>query len=150
MQFLDKIIERTLELAEDAGKNDEVPVGAVIFDDEGNILAESENKTRREHSVSFHAELAVIAKMGKIKGSENLSEYNLATSLEPCAMCAQAIAWSKIKKVVIACDDEKSGGVLHNAKVFEHSHHKPEIIYLDKYKEESSKLLKSFFKSKRK
>lgn len=150
MQFLDKIIERTLELAEDAGRNDEVPVGAVIFDDEGNILAESENKTRREHSVSFHAELAVIAQMGKIKGSENLSEYNLATSLEPCAMCAQAIAWSKIKKVVIACDDEKSGGVLHNAKVFEHSHHKPEVIYLDKYKEKSSKLLKSFFKSKRK
>jgi tRNA(Arg) A34 adenosine deaminase TadA len=150
MTDLNKIIQRTLELAKSAGANDEVPVGAVIFDDEGNIVAESENKTRREHSVSFHAELAVIAQMGSKKGSENLSEYHLATSLEPCAMCAQAIAWAKLKSVVIACDDEKSGGVLHNAKVFEHSHHKPEVIYLSEYKDQSASLLKEFFKAKRK
>jgi tRNA(Arg) A34 adenosine deaminase TadA len=147
---LDKIIQRTLQLAESAGENDEGPVGAVIYDDDGNIVAESENKTRREHSVSFHAELAVIAQMGFKKGSENLSEYHLATSLEPCAMCAQAIAWAKLKTIVIACDDEKSGGVLHNAKVFEHSHHKPEVIYLESYKEQSANLLKQFFKKKRK
>ena len=147
---IDSILLKTLELAESAGKNDEVPVGTVIFDDEGNIIAQSENSTRRKHSVAHHAELDCISKAGLIKGSENLSEYNLATSLEPCAMCAQAIAWSKIKSVYIVCDDEKSGGVLHNAKVFEHSHHKPDVQYIDKYKQKSAALLKSFFKSKRK
>lgn len=146
---INKVIHRCLELAENAAKNDEVPVGAVIFDDEFNIIAESENRTRREYSVSHHAELDVIAKAGKIKGSENLSEYHIATSLEPCAMCAQAITWAKLKSVIMACDDPKSGGVLHNAKIFEHSHHKPQITYLEQYKEQSANLMKAFFKAKR-
>jgi tRNA(Arg) A34 adenosine deaminase TadA len=147
---INTIIHRCLELAENAAKNDEVPVGAIIFDDEFNIIAESENRTRRETSVANHAELDVIAKAGKIKGSENLSEYHIATSLEPCAMCAQAIAWAKLKSVTFACDDVKSGGVLHNAKIFEHSHHKPQVIYLEEYKEQVAKQLKEFFKAKRK
>lgn len=146
---INTIIHRCIELAEIAGKNDEVPVGAVIFDDQFNIIAESENRTRREHSVANHAELDVIAKAGKIKGSENLSEYHIATSLEPCAMCAQAIAWAKLKSVSFGCDDVKSGGVLHNAKIFDHSHHKPQINYLEEYKSQVANQLKSFFKLKR-
>jgi len=149
MKTIEQIIEKTLELAKQPGEHDEVPVGAIIFDDEGNIIAKSENRTRREHSVAHHAELDCISQVGKLKGSENLSEYHLATSLEPCAMCAQAIAWSKLRTVVIACDDPKSGGVIHNAKIFNHSHHKPEVIYLEQFKEKSATLLQEFFKTKR-
>ena len=146
---IDYIIKRTLELAILSAQKDDVPVGAIIFDDEGNIITESQNKTRRYNSVTKHAELCCIEQAGKILGSENLSGLNIAISLEPCAMCAQAIAWSKLKRVYIACKDEKSGGVFHNAKVFEHSHHKPEVIFLEKYSEQSAQLLKAFFKSKR-
>jgi len=146
---IDDIMKRTLELARISFQEDEVPVGSVIFNDDGEIIAESENKTRREKSVSKHSELAAIEKAGKIIGSENLSKLNIATSLEPCAMCAQAIAWSKLKSVYIACKDEKSGGVYHNTKVFKHSHHKPEVVYLEKYQKESQELLRSFFKGKR-
>jgi tRNA(adenine34) deaminase len=147
---LHKIIELTLDLAKESAKNDEIPVGAVIFDDDFNIIAQSQNYTRRKCSVAAHAELDVIAQAGKINGSENLSKYHIATSLEPCAMCAQAIAWAKLKSITFACDDEKSGGVLHNCKIFEHSHHKPIINYLSEYKEQSASLLKEFFKAKRK
>lgn len=144
-----KLTQLAVKLAQQASEKDEVPVGAIIFDDNGNIIAESENRTRRECSVSHHAELDVINKAGKIKGSENLSEYNLITTLEPCAMCAQAIAWAKIKKVYILAKDEKSGGVYYNAKIFEHSHHKPEIILINGYQEQIAKMMKNFFISKR-
>ncbi|MCP4355709.1 MAG: nucleoside deaminase [Proteobacteria bacterium] len=149
MMNIDSIMKRTLELAKIAFQEDEVPVGAVIFDDEGRIIAESENKTRRGKSVTKHAELCVIEKVGQIAGSENLSKLNIATSLEPCTMCAQAIAWSKLKAVFIACKDEKSGGVYYNAEVFKHSHNKPEVVYLEEYEKESAELMRSFFRGKR-
>lgn len=144
------MMEKAFGLAQKAAALDEVPVGAVVYDSDGTIWGEGYNLTITNADPSAHAEIIAMRQAGKKAGTPNLSGLYLATTLEPCAMCAQAMAWARIKTVYYGALDPKSGGVLHGAKVFEHPtcHHKP-AVEAGSLADESKALLQTFFKGKR-
>ena len=134
-----------LSEARAAAARGEVPVGAVIVQD-GRILARAGNRTRELGDPSAHAEmLAIRTACAQIK-SERLTACDLYVTLEPCAMCAGAIAHARIARLYFGASDPKSGGVLNGAKVFSHpqAHHVPEI-YDGIAEAEASALLVDFF-----
>lgn len=107
----------------------EVPVGAVVVCD-GKVLARAHNRVERDADPTAHAEILAIRAAAKAMGSPRLPDCDLYVSLEPCAMCAQAISLARIRRLVFAAYDPKGGGVEHGARVFARStcHHRPEII----------------------
>lgn len=108
----------------------EVPVGAVIVDKRGKVVASAGNRTRRDLDPTAHAEILAIRKAAKIISNDRLVGCTIYVTLEPCAMCAGALAHARVAKVIYGAPDPKSGGVEHGAKVFLHSqsHHRPEVI----------------------
>lgn len=145
-----QMMEKAFALAQKAAAADEVPVGAVVYDDDGQVWGEGYNLTLTNADPSAHAEIIAMRAAGQKAGTPNLSGLYLATTLEPCAMCAQAMAWARIKTVYYGATDPKSGGVLHGAKVFDHPtcHHKP-LVEGGQLADESKALLQDFFKGKR-
>ena len=140
-----------IELARAAYNNDEVPVGAVIVQKRNNeVISAFSNQMRKQRSSIAHAEMLAIQKANKIMDNERLIGCEMFVSLEPCPMCAYAISISRLDVLHFAAEDPKGGGVIHGPKIFESSscHHKPEVKY-GLMADESSKLLRSFFKSKR-
>ena len=140
-----------IELARAAYDNDEVPVGAVIVQKQNNeVISAFSNQMRKQRSSIAHAEMLAIQKANKIIDNERLIGCEMFVSLEPCPMCAYAISISRLDVLHFAAEDPKGGGVIHGPKIFESSscHHKPEVKY-GLMADESSKLLRSFFKSKR-
>ena len=129
-----------------AAARGEVPVGAVLIAPGGEVLARDGNRTRELSDVTAHAEMLVI----RAAGRERLGGCDLYVTLEPCAMCAAAIAAARVARLYFGASDPKSGGVLHGAKVFTHpqSHHVPEV-YDGIAAEESSQLLREFFAARR-
>ena len=115
------------KLAATAG---EVPVGAVIVDARGKVLASSGNRTRRDCDPTAHAEILVIRQAAAALGQDRLVGCTLYVTLEPCAMCAGALVHSRVARVIYGAPDPKSGGTDHGARVFTHpqSHHRPEVI----------------------
>jgi tRNA(adenine34) deaminase len=132
--------------AEAAG---EVPIGAVIVKD-GVIIAAAHNAPRRQHDPTAHAEILAIRAAAKALGNERLEGCELWVTLEPCAMCAGAIAHARIAKLYYAASDPKGGAVEHGARVFEQDQclHKPEV-YSGMGEAKAAALLKSFFAAKR-
>lgn len=146
-----KYMNLALEEAKKAFKNNEVPIGAIIINEEtGEIISTAHNLCETDNNPTKHAELIAIERATKHINNKNLSEYSIYVTLEPCPMCAQAISFARLNKLVYAADDEKSGGVENGAKIFEQSscHHKPEIIS-GIMKNESQELLTEFFKNLR-
>ncbi|WP_324754372.1 nucleoside deaminase [Roseovarius sp. Pro17] len=143
-------MDAALAEARAAAARGEVPVGAVMLDSAGNIVARGSNRTRELSDPTAHAEILAIRAACAAAGSERLMGHTLYVTLEPCAMCAAAIAAARLKAVYFGAIDPKSGGVLHGARVFSHpqAHHKPEV-YDGIAAEESEALLKAFFASKR-
>ena len=145
-------MQRALAQAQLAAQEDEVPIGAVVVDPEsGEIIAEAHNLSEHSSDATAHAEI-VAMKLACEKLKQNrLRGLDLYVSLEPCTMCAAAISFMRIAHLYFAASDEKGGAVLHGVKFFEAStcHHKP-IIESGILQEESSLLLKAFFKNKRK
>ncbi len=140
-----------LKEAEKAFLKDEVPVGAVLVDNAtGKVIAKAHNKTEHGFDPTAHAEINLIKKASKKLSSKRLWNTTLYVSLEPCTMCAAAISFARIEKLVIAASDEKGGAILNGVKFFESKtcHFKPEVIS-GVLAEESSALLKNFFKNKR-
>lgn len=139
-----------LEQAEQAASRGEVPVGAVLVSPSGEVLVSDGNRTRDDNDPTAHAEINVIRQACAMLGQERLSGCDLYVTLEPCAMCAMAIAHARIARVYYGASDPKSGGVECGARVFEHaqSHHKPEI-YAGIAAEEAEALLKTFFENLR-
>ena len=140
-----------LELARTAYSNDEVPVGAVIvLRRNSEVLAAFSNQMRELKSSIAHAEMLAIQKATNVLQNERLVGCDMYVSLEPCPMCAHAISTARLDRLFFSADDSKSGGVNHGPKIFESNscHHKSEI-HTGLLKEESSKLLKKFFQSKR-
>ncbi len=139
-------------LAEYAYKNDEVPVGAVIINDESyELIASSYNQMKSNRSSIDHAEiLALKIAMNKLN-NERLNGHSMITTLEPCPMCAQAISYARLTNIIFSAEDSKSGGVLNGPKIYESSscHHKPKIIKIND-SDKSKILLQKFFKNKRK
>ena len=143
-------MDKALEEARDATARGEVPVGAVLVAPGGEVVARAGNRTRELHDPSAHAEMLAIRAACAAAGSERLPGHVLYVTLEPCAMCAAAIAAARIARVVYGARDPKSGGVHHGARVFSHpqAHHVPEVI--DGIGEEAAAaLLQEFFASRR-
>ncbi|MGR3322041.1 MAG: nucleoside deaminase [Pseudooceanicola sp.] len=139
-------MDTALEEARAAAARGEVPVGAVLVDPSGRVVARDGNRTRERSDPSAHAEMLVIRAACAEGGTERLPGHVLYVTLEPCAMCAAAIAAARIARLVYGAADPKSGGVAHGARVFTHpqAHHAPEVV--DGIgATESALLLKQFF-----
>lgn len=139
---------RALELARAAAKAGEVPVGAVLTGPDGTLLAEAHNLTRTLPDPTAHAEMLVLREAARLLGSERLIGCTLTVTLEPCPMCAAAIAEARIARLVYAASDPKGGGVEHGPRLFTHTRHVPEVI-AGIAETEAAVLLKAFFAAKR-
>jgi tRNA(adenine34) deaminase len=143
----------TLALAEAvrAGARGEVPVGAVLVDSaSGQVLAVSGNRVEELHDPTAHAELLVLRAAAADGASARLPLADLYVTLEPCPMCAQAIAFARLRRVYYGAYDPKGGGVDHGPHIFEQPtcHHRPEI-YGGIRESEAGDLLKEFFRARR-
>ncbi|MGD1883636.1 MAG: nucleoside deaminase [Paracoccaceae bacterium] len=139
-----------LEEARAAGQRGEVPVGAVIIGPDGALVAKAGNRTRELNDPSAHAEMLAIRAACAAAGSGRLPGHDLYVTLEPCAMCAGAIAAARVARLYYGADDPKSGGVAHGARIFTHpqAHHAPEI-YDGIGASEAQALLQAFFRDLR-
>ena len=143
-------MQSALDEARQAAARGEVPVGAVLVDARGQVVARAGNRTRELHDPTAHAEILVIRAACAAAQSERLPGYSLYVTLEPCAMCASAIASARIARLYYGADDPKSGGVAQGARVFAHPqcHHVPEV-YDGIGAREAEALLKAFFAARR-
>jgi tRNA(adenine34) deaminase len=135
-----------LEEARAAGERGEVPIGAVIAI--GNrIVARAGNRTRERNDPTAHAEILAIREACRLLSSERIGEADLYVTLEPCAMCAAAIAFARIRRLYFAAPDEKGGAVVSGPRFFSSPtcHHAPEV-YPGLAETEAATLLKDFFK----
>ena len=121
---------RALDEARAAATRGEVPVGATIASAEGVLIAAAGNRSRELTDPTAHAEILAIRAAAAALGNERLTGCVLFVTLEPCAMCAAAIAHARIARLVYGAADPKSGGVDHGARVFSHpqAHHVPEVV----------------------
>lgn len=138
-----------LEQARLGAEAGEVPVGAVIVHD-GAILAAAHNTPRASHDPTAHAEILAIRAAAAALGEERLGDCELWVTLEPCAMCAGAIAHARIGKLYYGAPDPKGGAVEHGARIFAQPGclHRPEI-YPGIAEDESASLLRGFFTARR-
>lgn len=148
-------MDEALREAAKAAEAGEVPVGAVIVDgDTGRVLAQAHNRVETDRDPTAHAELLAIraaaAALGENARGKALTGCDLYVTLEPCPMCAQAIAFARLRRVYWGAADPKGGGVEHGPRIFEQSscHHKPEL-YSGIGERRSGALLKTFFKALR-
>ncbi len=141
---------RALAAAEAAAARGEVPVGAVVVDEAGNVLAESGNRVEADNDPSAHAELLAIRAAAAARSEPRLPDCDLYVTLEPCAMCAQAIAFARIRRLYFGAYDPKGGGVEHGARIFEQPtcHWRPEV-YGGIRERDAAALLKAFFAARR-
>lgn len=139
-----------LEEAEAAKKRNEVPVGAVIVDSSGRVLARAGNRVLELKDPTAHAELLAIREAAQLLSSERLIGCDLYVTLEPCAMCAQAIAFARLRRLYYGADDPKGGAVTHGVRLFSQPtcHHRPEI-YGGIGERAAAQVLKDFFRTKR-
>lgn len=142
-------MKRALALAKEAAAAGEVPIGAVVVKD-GVIVGEGRNAPRADHDPTAHAEILAIRAAAKALGDERLTGCDLFVTLEPCAMCAGAIAHGRIARVTYAASDPKGGAVIHGARVFDHPQclHKPEVVG-GIGEVEAADLLRAFFQERR-
>ncbi|WP_142636724.1 nucleoside deaminase [Ruegeria faecimaris] len=138
-----------LEQAREAGERGEVPVGAAIVLGD-RVVAVAGNQTRELNDPTAHAEILALRAACVATGSERLIDHDIYVTLEPCAMCAAALAAARVRRIYYGASDPKSGGVAHGARVFSHpqSHHKPEVFDGIAAKD-CEALLREFFTKKR-
>ena len=143
-------MDMALAEATAAAARDEVPVGAVVLDAAGVVLARSGNEVEARHDASAHAELLALRAAAAMRGNTRLPDCELVVTLEPCPMCAQAISLFRIRRLIFGAYDPKGGGVEHGARVFDAAscHHRPEVIGGVR-ESESAALLQSFFAARR-
>ena len=144
------IMKQVLNLARRAGAAGDVPIGAVIARD-GKIVARGENLVQRKQNPTLHAEIVAINRACKKLGTKFLDDCDIYVSLEPCAMCATAISFARIRNIYFAATDDKGGGITANARVFDTDKHlwHPNIIQMPEYTDASAELLREFFKKQR-
>ena len=142
-------MKRALALAREAADAGEVPIGAVVVKD-GVVIGEGRNAPRADHDPTAHAEIVAIRAAAKALGDQRLTGCELFVTLEPCAMCAGAIAHARLSRVTYAAPDPKGGGVAHGARVFDHPQclHRPEVVS-GIGENEAAELLRTFFRERR-
>ena len=145
-----KYMEKALQLANKAKKINEIPVGSVVVDSKGEIIAYSYNTNARDKDPTAHAEINAIREACILLNSERLNGCDIYVTLEPCIMCAAAISRAKIKRLYYGADDLIYGSVNGNINFFQskNCNHVPEI-YDNISKIECESLINNFFKGKR-
>ena len=144
-------MQAAMEEARAASARDEVPIGAVLVDRAtGDIVARNGNRTRELADPTAHAEILVIRDICRQEGAQRIPGYDLFVTLEPCAMCAAAIAFARIPRLVFAAPDPKGGGVIHGGQFFDQPtcHHKITVEH-GMLADEAGTILKEFFAAKR-
>jgi tRNA(Arg) A34 adenosine deaminase TadA len=142
---------QALAEARAAADRGEVPVGAVVVDGAtGAVLASAGNRTEELNDPTAHAEVLALRIAAAQAQSPRLPDCDLYVTLEPCAMCAAAIGFARIRRLYFGAEDAKGGGVIHGARVFAQAtcHHRPEIMG-GIGETEAAMLLKRFFKERR-
>jgi len=147
----ESFMRQALDLARAAAEAGEAPIGCMIVDAEGQVIATGANAPISAHDPTAHAEILALRQAGAQLGNYRLKpDLTLYVTLEPCAMCASAISHARIARVVYGASDPKSGGVEQGAKVWDHSqtHWKPKVT-AGVEAEAAATLLKDFFKARR-
>lgn len=147
----DALMARALEQARAAAARGEVPVGALVVHTEtGKILSEAGNSSIATHDPSAHAEMMALRAACAREANYRLDRCDLYVTLEPCAMCAAAISFARIARLVFGAEDEKGGAVIHGPRFFEQAicHHRPHVLG-GVMAEPASQLLKDFFAIRR-
>ena len=141
---------RALAEAQAAARRGEVPVGAVVAGPDGVVLAIAGNRTRELNDPTAHAELLAIRAASRALGSERLAGCDLYVTLEPCAMCAAAISFARLRRLYFGAADPKGGAVEHGPRFFAQAtcHHAPEV-YGGIAEREAAALLRDFFAARR-
>ena len=144
-------IALALEEAKSAAQRGEVPVGAVLLAANGSLLARDGNRILELKDPTAHAEMLVMRAGAKALNNERLIGATLYVSLEPCAMCAGAMAMARIGRLVFAACDPKGGAVLHGPRFFEQPtcHHRPAVTQTEPHALEAGEILKDFFRARR-
>lgn len=142
-------MDRALQAARQAAAAGEVPVGCVIVRN-GEVLAKTSNRTLTDRDPTGHAEMLAIRKAAAKMGSERLTDCDLYVTLEPCAMCAAAISFARIRRLYYGASDPKGGAVDNGVRFFSSPtcHHRPDI-YGGVSESEAAQLLRDFFKARR-
>jgi tRNA(adenine34) deaminase len=142
-------MDMALGEARAAGARDEVPVGCVIVRD-GAVVAQAGNRTLADRDPTAHAEIIAIRQAAALLGSERLDACDLYVTLEPCAMCAGAVAFARIRRLYYGAADPKGGAVDNGVRFFASPtcHHRPEV-YGGLAEAEAGALLKEFFRERR-
>jgi tRNA(adenine34) deaminase len=142
-------MDMALAEAHAAGERGEVPVGCVVVHD-GAVIARAGNRTLTDRDPTAHAELVAIREAARVLGSERLEGCDLYVTLEPCAMCAGALAFARVRRLYYGASDPKGGAVDNGVKFFASPscHHRPEV-YGGLAEAEASALLKRFFTERR-
>jgi tRNA(adenine34) deaminase len=142
-------MDMALEEARAAGARGEVPVGCVIVRD-GAVVARAGNRTLADRDPTAHAEIIAIRRAATSLGSERLDGCDLYVTLEPCAMCAGAVAFARVRRLYYGAADPKGGAVDNGVKFFASPtcHHRPEV-YGGLAEAEAGALLKEFFRERR-
>ena len=143
-------MQQAISLAKEAATKGDVPIGALVVDDSGNVIGQGANLREQDNDPTAHAEIVAIRNAAKKIGNYRLDDLTMVVTLEPCGMCAGAIAQSRIKRLIFGAFDEKAGAVgsiwdlLRDTRAI----YNPEVIggILDA---ESSLILRNFFKNYR-
>lgn len=142
-------MRRALDLAREAAEDGEVPVGAVVTKG-GEIIAEARNAMRGSLDPTAHAEIVALRSAAEKLGQSRLDGCTIWVTLEPCAMCAGAMALARVEALRFGADDPKGGGVVHGARIFGQPtcHHRPDVLG-GIGEAESAELLQAFFEKRR-
>ncbi|WP_291298352.1 nucleoside deaminase [Elioraea sp.] len=143
-------MQRALAEARAAASRGEVPVGAVVLGPDGRVLAAAGNRVEELSDPTAHAEILALRAAATLRGEPRLPDCDLVVTLEPCPMCAAAIALFRVRRLVFGAYDPKGGGVEHGPRVFSHPtcHHRPEIVG-GVAEGEAAALLRDFFAARR-
>lgn len=140
----EKFMRMALDEARKALARDEVPIGAVVVN-RGRVIARGHNLTETLTDVTAHAEMQAITAAANYLGGKYLTDCTLYVTVEPCLMCAGALAWSQVSRIVYGAADEKRGYHTHSLSPF----HKKTIVTSGVLADECAQLMTDFFKSKR-
>ncbi|HET9640505.1 MAG TPA: nucleoside deaminase [Allosphingosinicella sp.] len=142
-------MRRALDEARAAAADGEVPVGAVVTRS-GEMIASGRNRMRLDNDPTAHAEMVAMRAAAAALGSPRLDGCDLWVTLEPCAMCAGAMALARVSRLYFAASDPKGGAVLHGPRLFAQPtcHHAPEV-YSGMGEGDSAEMLKAFFRARR-
>ena len=142
-------MDMALVEARAAAAEGEVPVGCVVVRD-GEVIARSRNRTLADHDPTAHAEMLAIRAAAAALGSERLTDCDVYVTLEPCAMCAGALAFARIRRLYYGAADPKGGAVENGVRFFASPtcHHRPEV-YGGMAEQEAAALLRDFFAARR-